>query len=138
MAPRQRERPPRPTSDYEVGYGKPPPKHQFKKGQSGNPKGRPKGSRSLDTIIMEKLDERVTYTLNGKRKTATRREVFGERLISDALSGKPAAAKMLLQLEAGLASEKEGGAAQVLSLEKVEELDRAILKSAKERGYIAP
>ena len=45
---------------------------------------------------------------------------------------------MLLQLEAGLAAEKEGSAAQVLSLEKVEELDRAILKSAKERGYLAP
>jgi Family of unknown function (DUF5681) len=31
------------AGDYEVGYGKPPARSRFSKGQSGNPKGRPKG-----------------------------------------------------------------------------------------------
>ena len=34
-----------PPPKYEVGYGKPPAGTRFKPGQSGNPAGRPKGSR---------------------------------------------------------------------------------------------
>jgi hypothetical protein len=32
-----------PTNDHEVGYGKPPVHTRFRKGQSGNPGGRPRG-----------------------------------------------------------------------------------------------
>jgi len=35
-----------PRPGYDVGYGKPPKGGQFQKGQSGNPRGRPKGSRN--------------------------------------------------------------------------------------------
>ena len=38
---------------YEVGYGKPPPDKQFKKGKSGNPCGRPKGSRNKTPSDLE-------------------------------------------------------------------------------------
>jgi hypothetical protein len=34
----------RPLGDYPVGYGKPPAHGRFRKGQSGNPKGRPRGT----------------------------------------------------------------------------------------------
>lgn len=37
---------PDPKNRYEVGYGKPPAAHRFQKGQSGNPKGRAKGSKN--------------------------------------------------------------------------------------------
>jgi len=37
--------------DYEVGYGQPPHHTRFKKGQSGNPRGRPCGSNNLKTLL---------------------------------------------------------------------------------------
>jgi hypothetical protein len=42
---------------YEVGYGKPPQATRFKPGTSGNPKGRPRGSRKRRPAdgVMEKL-----------------------------------------------------------------------------------
>ena len=40
-------------SVYEVGYRKPPPSSRFKPGQSGNPKGRPRGARSKRPLLNE-------------------------------------------------------------------------------------
>lgn len=37
--------------DGKVGYGKPPKNTRFKAGQSGNPKGRPKGQSNLTKLI---------------------------------------------------------------------------------------
>jgi len=41
----------------DVGYGKPPKAHQWSKGQSGNPKGRPRQSRDYITDYARILSE---------------------------------------------------------------------------------
>jgi hypothetical protein len=62
--------------DYGVGYGRPPKETQFKKGQSGNPRGRPKGSESLKTVIQEELDRKITILVKGKKKNITTRRAL--------------------------------------------------------------
>lgn len=51
--------------EYEVGYGKPLKANQFRKGQSGSPKGRPRGSRNLATIFNEVAYSRIPVTIGG-------------------------------------------------------------------------
>lgn len=48
--------------DYPVGYRKPPKHSQFKPGQSGNPRGRKKGSRGLKTDLHAELNRVVEVT----------------------------------------------------------------------------
>lgn len=49
-----------------VGYGKPPKHSQFKSGQSGNPKGRPKGTRNFKSDLHDTLQMPLKITKNGR------------------------------------------------------------------------
>ncbi len=60
-----------------VGYCRPPKEHRFKPGQSGNPKGRPKGAQSETTILRELLHERIEVQQAGRtRKISTLRALL--------------------------------------------------------------
>lgn len=53
------------SDDYEIGYKKPPKNGQFKKGQSGNPKGRPLGSKNKKKVFNDVLSQEITLA-NGE------------------------------------------------------------------------
>jgi hypothetical protein len=85
------------ADDYEVGFGKPPKANQFRQGSSGNPAGRPKGSKTVATIFHEVTRELIHVTQNGRDRTVTKLEAIMLQLTSKALSGDLKAMKEILQ-----------------------------------------
>jgi Family of unknown function (DUF5681) len=82
--------------DHEGGYGKPPKRTQFRKGRSGNPKGRPRGSRNASTLLDETLKERVIVSENGRRRKVTKLEAILKQLVNKAAQGDHRATRLLL------------------------------------------
>lgn len=80
---------------YEVGYRRPPASGQFKKGSSGNPKGRPKGAKNFLTLLEQELSQTIVVTENGKKKSVSRLQAMVKRLVAGAMQGDP---KQLLTL----------------------------------------
>lgn len=72
---------------YVVTRGKPPREHQFRPGQSGNPRGRPRGSRDIRTLLQQELDRPIPVTMNGKTTKVSRREALVMRLVEKAMQG---------------------------------------------------
>lgn len=77
----------KPHTEYDVGYKKPPKSTQFKKGQSGNPKGRPKLYKSFKEDLLEELQETIITKENGKEKIITKQKGVIKRIMNSALSG---------------------------------------------------
>jgi hypothetical protein len=88
------------SDNYDVGFGKPPKKSQFKKGQSGNPKGRPKHSKNVLTDIHEELDEMVNVTEGCKTIRMTKQRALVKATIAKASQGHTPSVKLLLELKA--------------------------------------
>ena len=82
----------------DVGYGKPPQNFRFKKGRSGNPRGRPKGALNMATVLARTLREKVIIEENGKRKAVTKLQAAIAQLVSKATSGDGHAIRYLCQL----------------------------------------
>jgi hypothetical protein len=90
--------PPETPRDYEVGYGKPPRHTRFRRGQSGNPKGRPRGSKNLPTLLTEALNERVIVAEDDGRRKITKREAIITQLVNRSAKADLRAIKILLDI----------------------------------------
>jgi hypothetical protein len=85
-------------SEGPVGYGRPPKDRQFKPGVSGNPKGRPKNSRNLKTILQQALTSGVTIREGSSTRRVSKLEGVVLRQIESALKGDGKSALVVLRM----------------------------------------
>src|SRR6266516_1698725 len=78
-------------SGQKGGRGNPPKHTQFRKGQSGNKKGRPKGSKNLSTYIMQAARDHVTATVGGRSRKISKIQATAMQLATKAAGGDQAA-----------------------------------------------
>jgi hypothetical protein len=110
-------------SNYDVGFGKPPKKSQFRKGVSGNPTGRPKGALSMATVLERTLREKVIVNENGRERAITKLEAAVKQLMNKAASGDLKA----LQLLAGLVRSAEERTQVPAPDSALEEVDKKVV-----------
>lgn len=116
-------------ASYEIGYSKPPQSTQFAKGQSGNPKGRPRGSRNLATAVLREARQQVRVNgPNGSRKV-TKIVATLMQITNKAAQGDPRAARQLIALIQFSEAQIESG----VKPESFRETDRYVLKNLLQR-----
>src|ERR1700722_9589100 len=84
-------------SDYDVGYGRPPKVNRFRPGQSGNPTGYRKGSKTIGARLRELMNSKVTVTEHGRTRRISRLDVTLHQLTNDAMRGDQRALKLLME-----------------------------------------
>jgi hypothetical protein len=117
-------------SDYEVGYGKPPRHRRFEPGRSGNPRGRPPGSKNLSSLLKKALDEPVVVVENNRRRRIAKREAIVTQFVNQSAKGDLKATQLLLSILRDLESRAEPGSADA---DKITEADQQIIKRIRAR-----
>jgi hypothetical protein len=97
----------RPDATYEVGYGKPPVASRFAKGQSGNPKGRPRGAKSkrpalneerLKDIILDEAYRDITVRDGGRSVTVPMAQAIVRAMAVNAAKGQHRAQRLFAEM----------------------------------------
>jgi hypothetical protein len=94
--PRRRIRNRRNQRDASVGYRRPPRQHQFRPGESGNPRGRPRGAKNESTILREILSRKIKTRSGERVRTISVLEGIVLRIADDSLKGNIKSAAFLL------------------------------------------
>jgi hypothetical protein len=86
------------SSKNEVGYRRPPKATRFKGGKSGNPRGRPKGSRDIGNVLLDVTRQKIAVTENGRTRRMPALEVMLRRLTNEAVQNDQGALKLIFTL----------------------------------------
>jgi uncharacterized protein DUF5681 len=118
-----------------VGYCRPPLHTRFKPGQSGNPRGRPKGTANLKTDLGEELSERIRVREGERNLKVSKQRAMLKALVAKALKGDARAATVILNLVSKL-FEPEAVAEQAPTLTADDQaiLERFLARSLGDDG----
>jgi len=86
------------NDEYEVGYRKPPKASRWRKGQSGNRRGRQKGARNLMTELIEELGEAISVKEQGVPRSITKQRAVIKAMTAKAIQGDTRAGNILINL----------------------------------------
>ena len=114
------------SDQYAVGYQKPPKSTQFKPGQSGNPKGRPKGIKNLATDLSEELNEKILVTESGRSIEVTKQRAVIKTILSKSLKGDARTINTLINL---IALVEQSDQNKLLNVDALSEDDQQILSA---------
>lgn len=103
---------------YDVGFAKPPIRTRFKKGVSGNPRGRPPKKPDVYAELMAVLQEKVTVTIEYETREVTVQQALLLRLRQEANLGRVWASKLVLRVIAAMPEGMSPIDAQVRSFEQ--------------------
>jgi uncharacterized protein DUF5681 len=83
---------------YEIGFGKPPKSMRFRPGQSGNRRGRPKGSRNWGAVLQDELDAKIEVADSGRRRKLPKGQVALRQVANKAAAGDLKALATIIEL----------------------------------------
>ena len=84
------------SGDYEIGYGKPPKRTRFKPGESGNPRGRPNGTKNLKSDLTEELGEKIVVREGEETRRVSKQRAVVKTLVAKTLKGDARSGSLLL------------------------------------------
>ena len=131
-----KRKPPRRPGDYAVGYCKPPTDYQYELGESGNPKGRPKATKSPATIIRDVVERKITLNDGDRKRKVSVLEAVILKAAQSALQGNPKQTELIIKLAQTYASDLESTEEEELSASEervIEEYLESLARKTKDK-----
>jgi hypothetical protein len=86
------------NNDSKVGYRRPPVNTRFQPGQSGNARGRPKGTANLRSDLRDEMSELIRVREGERNLKVSKQRAMLKALVAKALKGDARAANVVLSL----------------------------------------
>jgi len=118
------------TDSAPVGYKQPPTHLQFQPGQSGNPNGRPKGTRNFKSDLRDELSETISFREGNREVSISKQRALIKRLVASAIDGDARSIATLMSFCARAFGEDNDDQQQAPE-------DREIVQAFKRRGKSA-